>query len=703
MSFERFLRLLKAKKSATLLVFLSIIAVYGLTFYKREAGYRFWETRPDEYVVENYAAMSTIDAYWWLKTAKDFDAGRTGGEQVDPLLQYPDGTGYPRPSLLVRLISLGKHFTGGDYYRAGLLLVPFLAGLFVFPLFFYFHRLGFGASAVLGGLVGSFSWTYCSRTSAGFVDTDLLNLFFPMGVSALVVAMNRERTLRANAMLALGAGATMYLFNWWYQLPLFVLVYLIFVAIYLFALRFRWKEAACLLAVFALASGPVYLLDSVGSLWRFLFGLLFPRPTGQIVWPNIVTTIQEMRTFHFATDLGDVYDFTPLVLAGLVGLFVLYIIRGKQMIPISPLVLIGLWTLFGPIRFAMYLAPFVGVGTGVLFELVARQVATRVKLPPVAATTAALLAMAAVFFPTVSDTAYHYEPAPAVPAATVKALLDIKRLVPKHSPMFTWWSRGYPLMEIGEFATYHDGATQGGIRTTLIAKAMTSRRQEDIASLISCIEEFGFERLKALAVEKNWTADQLMSLAFSRPASARRNNNYVLYMDNMIPAFDAISLSGTWDFNTQKSSPQQYTSLTYLSHSKDNFITCREGTIDLNKGSISDGTTVVPLSAALFIRDGYVADRVDYPAKEGAYLQVLVRKSQAPIVLVADEQVFRTNFNQQYLLGNYDRRYFEEVYNNFPVARVFRVRGAAEPEASPEPASKARTSALTGLPAPAGH
>jgi dolichyl-diphosphooligosaccharide--protein glycosyltransferase len=28
------------------------------------------------------------------------------------------------------------------------------------------------------------------------------------------------------------------------------------------------------------------------------------------------------------------------------------------------------------------------------------------------------------------------------------------------------------------------------------------------------------------------------------------------------------------------------------------------------------------------------------------------------------------------MLGNYDRRYFEEVYNNFPVARVLKVKRA---------------------------
>jgi dolichyl-diphosphooligosaccharide--protein glycosyltransferase len=64
----------------------------------------------------------------------------------------------------------------------------------------------------------------------------------------------------------------------------------------------------------------------------------------------------------------------------------------------------------------------------------------------------------------------------------------------------------------------------------------------------------------------------------------------------------------------------------------------------------------------------------NFVAEKGYYLQVLMKDMKMYKILVADERLFATNFNQQYLLGNYDRRYFEEVYNNFPVARVLKVK-----------------------------
>ena len=195
-------------------------------------------------MVDHVTAMTTKDAYYWLKMARELDNGTLGKGKADPGKGYPDLVPFAikdSPSLLAEFISLSKNFTGGDYYRAGLMLVAILAGLFVFPLFFYFNRLGFGASAVLGGLVGSFGHAYYDRTMMGRVDTDLLNTFFPLMAACFILPMDKEKTLRGNIGLAIGAGLTMYLFNRWYQMPVFILVYLFFMAVYLLLGRVHWQ------------------------------------------------------------------------------------------------------------------------------------------------------------------------------------------------------------------------------------------------------------------------------------------------------------------------------------------------------------------------------------------------------------------------------------------------------------------------------
>lgn len=671
----KYLKSILAHHRTTLFLFLCILAVYGLSYYQRQAGYSEWMESRDHFVVEHVTAMSTTDAYYWLKMARDLDADKLGKPGViDPLKGYPDLVEYiDNPNLLAHLISLGTRLTDGDYYRSALLLVPLLAGLFVFPLFLYFHHLGFGAAAILGGLIGSFSVAYYARSNHGYVDTDMLNLFFPLAISTIVLLINRERSRRDNLILAGCAGAFMFLFNWWYQQPLFFLVYLFFMAAYLLSARFPVKDLLLLVLLYSLLSGPEYVLQSFNSLRGFLNAYFFPQSSGTIVWPDILATVTEAVKYDIQEKIKRVHGLLPLSLAGLAGLIYLCIVRWKKMIPIAPLVLLGLWSLVGPNRFAMYLAPFIGVGAGALIQLLVQRAARKFDLHrfPVVAISIAL--MTVLFFSTISYTAYSFVPGAMPTRETIQAYLDIKKLVPNHSAIFTWWDESYALMEIGEFATYNDGQMHAGIRSTLAAKALTSTRQEDLVSLLTYLEESGFKELNTKIIEENLSGDQMMRTVFNHPPEFRGENVYVLLTEEMMRTFGGISYMGTWDFNKKTSSPIKY-DLLNCSPQPSNTLTCSEGQIDLLKGVIFDDTHSLPLKAALMIRDGFVVKRVDYPVTDGSYLQILMKQGRVSMVQVLEEQLFQSNFNQQFMLGNYDRRYFEEVYNNFPVARVLKVK-----------------------------
>jgi len=633
------------------------------------------------YVVDDVTAMTSLDAYYWLAMARELDKGTLG--KLDSRKGYPDLTPFTinaKPSLLANLISFAKNFTSGNYYRAGLMLVAILAGLFVFPLFFYFNRLGFGASAVFGGLVGVFGHAYYDRTMMGRVDTDLLNTFFPLATSSFILHLNKGKSRSANILLAIGAGLSMYLHCWWYQQASFILVFLSVMILYLLVGRHHWKNIALLSAVFLLASGPYNVMQSIESLRIFLRAYVSPPPTGLIAWPNVLHVVSEAQTRSLDMKLNMLHGFRPVVFAGFAGLMYLCVRRFRQMIPVAPLLLLGGWAMVGPARFVMYLAPLIGIGVGVLIELLAQFACRKIKLQwqwlftPVAS----IATMFALFFFTADGTSFYAHSAPIIKMSTTKAILDIKHIVPKNSAMFTpFWAFSYPLMEIGDFATYHDGGLQGGIRTTLASKAITASRQEEMVSMLSYLEDFGFNQLNSKIRKDKMTADQMMDLVFSYPGKFKGKNVYVLYLEETIWKIDSLSYFGNWDFDRKSSDPMGYVELHCFSV-VNNIMTCEDGTIDLNRGLMNDGSIDIPLRAALFVNDGYVVDQKDYKGNNrsdpGYYLQVLMKKNKIYLILVAEERLFKTNFNQQYLLGNYDRRYFEEVYNNFPVARVLKVK-----------------------------
>jgi dolichyl-diphosphooligosaccharide--protein glycosyltransferase len=218
------------------------------------------------------------------------------------------------------------------------------------------------------------------------------------------------------------------------------------------------------------------------------------------------------------------------------------------------------------------------------------------------------------------------------------------------------------------------------MRTTLTSKAMTSNRQEEMVSLLSYLEENGFNKLGARIRKEKLSAREMTDLVFAHPGEFRGEDVYVLYLEDMIWKVPPMAYFGTWDFESRKSDSMGYIPLECPSM-VNNVMTCSDGTVDLNRGFMSDGSMDIPLRSVFFVNNGDVVDERHYDAEEGYYLQVFAKDNNVDMILVADERLFRTNFNQQFLLGKYDRRYFEEVYNEFPVARVLKVKKSGSAEA----------------------
>jgi len=172
---------------------------------------------------------------------------------------------------------------------------------------------------------------------------------------------------------------------------------------------------------------------------------------------------------------------------------------------------------------------------------------------------------------------------------------------------------------------------------------------------------------RSLASEGSGSFDRRTVQVYPMPGDFQEENLYILYLDDMIWKF-SLAPRG------KESGADGYVELNCFSL-VNNVMKCRDGEIDLGRGVMNDGTADIPLRSALFINDGFVVDRKNYRTDQGYYLQIMMKDNKINRILVADDRLFRTNFNQQYLLGNFDRRSFEEVFNDFPAARIFKVKG----------------------------
>jgi undecaprenyl-diphosphooligosaccharide--protein glycosyltransferase len=143
-----------------------------------------------------------------------------------------------------------------------------------------------------------------------------------------------------------------------------------------------------------------------------------------------------------------------------------------------------------------------------------------------------------------------------------------------------------------------------------------------------------------------------------------------LFTEDLIHKFGALNYYGNWNFKLKKSKVYNYQKL-YCESFDNNVLHCSGVKFDLNKGYTSGHAKI---KKALFVQDGYVKEQKQF-FDDGVIVELIMRKDELMYVLVCNDRIYNTNFNQMYILGNYNKRYFEEAYNNYPYARMFRVKG----------------------------
>lgn len=668
---------MKKKIAASVVIFILFTTLaFELSAFQRYWQFAMWNKDKEIiYPKDGRIPMTTLDSYHWTRLAREYNNGNFGKEKIDPLRAYPEIGYFPEfPNMLVYLLGKFANFFNGDVYRAGIYLIPILSSLFIIPLAIYFYKIGLGSVGIAGGLFGTFTYAYNPRTANGYVDTDALNLFFPTLVGLFFLLITEAKRKKSQYLYAAIAGLGMWLFSWWYEKPGFAVVYAFFLILHLLVNRFKIREIILLLSTYILFCNPYYFYQGMGNILAFILAGYFQGEKiklSGLVWPNVMATISESQKTSAVYVLNLVAGNKYLAIAGIVGILIVFVLKFRQMTPLLPLLFLGGLAFVSGSRFAMYLAPLVWAGMGYLLFVIVYTVSRVVNWKK---RTADLIFPAIIFiaFFISADkiTAYDEVYPPFIPLDIMNSFLDLKERVPKNSPVFTWWDFGYPLMDVGEFAVYHDGGTQGGLRSYLVAKAFVEDNQRKMYSIISAIDVYHFQGINSLMTDGK-TANKVVEKIVNFPLKPLNKNIIVLYTRDMIPKYYAFALFGNWDFEKKVSKVEEYQSLD-CGEFDGKILKCQNYTVDIEKGLINNKDAI----KRFIISDGgYVVYRKEYPDnKSDSTVELIGLQGKILGVYMLPESVFKSNFNQMYLLGNYDENLFEEVYNNFPSARAFRVK-----------------------------
>lgn len=645
-----------------------VLIILSLSIYVRYNQYNRWKQHETLYFVQNYPAMTTLDAYYWLRYAKEYKNGTYNKYDNDTLRAYPDTASKPQTVPMISfLIAKFSSISNMDIYRSGLFLVPILASLFIIPAALYFFYCSMPMAGIIGGFVGTFSWMYYLRTSMGRIDTDLLQLFF-LFLSSLFLLFIIETKENKRIYIYSGlTGLTLALFGWWYAHTGIILIYMTLLIFILIVNRIKTKIVLSAVLIFIIFANPLYVYSGFYNLFGFLHNYFIIENSTSSGFPNILNTITEAEHMPFSKIITYILSSKTVDIIGLIGFLISIKFLKMRTVPLLPVLGLGIMAFSGANRSIMFLAPFVGFGIGFFIDwlmsyLKERSSKNRLPLPALSITAAVL-----IIFGLSTVSAINFVPKPSIASDIVTSFIDIKHKI-NQANIVSWWDYGYAIEDIDSFATYHDGGTQGSAKTYFIAKGFLSDNQTEFHNIISYIDRFGIQSINE-AIKEGADIRTIIDNVTHYSKKIEHKDNYLLFTRDMISKFQAISYIGNWDFKAKKSHPFGFNILMCTTF-RNNRLKCSGNVFDLNEGLINNK---IPIKRVVFSENGNMAMQKNYFDK-GVTLELILKGNRLIYAMVCDEKTYRTNFNQIYLLGNYKKDYFQEVYNNFPSARMFRIR-----------------------------
>ena len=264
-----------------------------------------------------------------------------------------------------------------------------------------------------------------------------------------------------------------------------------------------------------------------------------------------------------------------------------------------------------------------------------------------------------------TKTAISFVPRPSIHPEVYKTFFAVKKNVPNNSAILTWWDYGYAITDATQLATFHDGGWQTTPKTFFIAKGLISSDPDELYDITQFISTEGL-----LGIYEKQRSSKSLLEAVRNPSRKPWDPIYIFFTADMTSKYGSISKLGSWDIIHGGSKPSWYQNLVCYKIEKEK-MNCKGATIDLINGKINNQ---ILLKKLIFVRDGRIIREQDFGNFKGQYLQLIVLGNKIMAVQLINEDVFLSNYNQMFILGRYENDLFEEKFNAFPFARLYKVK-----------------------------
>ncbi len=591
-----------------------------------------------------------------------------------------------------------------------------ISSLVVVPVILIGRLYGMTMLGFFASLVAAIGWSYYNRTMVGYYDSDMFSAMAPMFIVYFLLGAVKTKKLE----FALAASFMFAIYPYLYNSGrAMVLAIGIMYILYMLTLHFYKKEQGVFqLVTLAIAGtlalyfplkllliaalyilfkkelipekyiayicyGVVALFLFTGNMFDFAYNRFmsyFSRGVEEhgLRFFQVSQTIREAGKIPFEMLAWRISGSIPGFLFAMAG-YLLLLWRNRSFVVTLPLVGIGIFALWGGLRFTVYAVPVAAIGAVYLLYVIASYMKEkRYRYLFMAVGTALLL------YPNIKHIAEY-----KVPTVFNKYEVEVLDLLGKRGSdkdyVVAWWDYGYPIWYYANKNTLIDGGKHSH-DNFIVSKILTTDSQLEAARLSRiAVETYVASGYKTVAdtLFKNAKPDQVDPAEYlerlrskEQLALPKKSREVYLYLPwRMNTIFPTVKVFSNIDLLTGKTiSKPLYMVMTVTQNKKERLLFSNGVILDKRKGILLFGKDRVPLKNFISIERGSDGKLKVESQKiySGSNISLVFAKEYNRFFIL-DKEMLDSLYIQMFLFERYDPDLFEPVVISL-WAKIYRVK-----------------------------
>ncbi len=656
--------------------------------------------------------INTNDGYYF---ASGVQKALDGLHQYNP--RIPDWLG----NGVVFLTTLLTKYTPLTLNTVILYLPAFISSLVVIPIILIGRLYRLSILGFFAALIGSIAWSYYNRTMTGYYDTDMFSAMAPMFILYFLMHAIEDQNLKSALYAAIAIAIYPFLYDQGLSIVYAMgIIYFIYMAVYhknhietyqsiilvcvsllpfkiLISVPYNFLfKIIVLIGIYVILKRvvlplKVWIITAVAIVLLFLtfgnvFGLILAKVAGYTLrgtegsglhFFGVSQTVREAGRIPFEVMANRISGSIPALIAGIIG-YILLVIRYRPFILALPLIGIGVFSLWGGLRFTVYAVPVAAISIVYLFYIVANFAEKKfVKYLLIASLTLLTL------YPNIKHIVKYKVPT-VFNSEEVKVLDKLNQIASSKDYTVTWWDYGYPIWYYSDTNTLIDGGKHNE-DNFIVSKILTTDSQIQAVNLSRlAVETYIASGYKVVAntifknnqkdqINPNKLLNQMKNDDFKLPKKTR--DIYLFLPQRMLNIFPTVAIFSNIDLMTGEQKRRSFFYMTDRFAQQGNLLNLDNGIIlDKTTSILSLGDKKIPLKRFVVVAyddKGKFVKNVQNIDKN-APLSIVFMQSYNKF-LVLDEKMYNSLFIKLFVLQEYDPSLFEPAVMT-PYAKVYKLK-----------------------------